>query len=261
VLTYHNDAESHLWGGITKLVAFVYGSLASILIRRAQAVVSSTRSYAETSVALKYSMNKLKIIPMGVDASRYDGFEPTVAEESLERNLLFVGQLKEYKGVEVLLDALFLLRSEGHFINVNIVGTGPVLENLKRKTKSLGIENNVRFLGSVSDRELMQLYATCDSLVLPSLNRREAFGIVLLEAMAAGRTVVASDIPGVNEVATMAGGFLARPNDARSLADSITKSLKNQRHPDDIRKVAQEHSWDKLAAKYEAVFEELITTE
>jgi len=123
----------------------------------------------------------------------------------------------------------------------------------------LGLEQDVLFLGNVSDTELMELYATCDSLVLPSLNRREAFGIVLLEAIAAGRNVVASDIPGVNEVASLGGGYLARPNDAQSLANSILSSLQNKRHPESIRMVAKELSWDKLAAKYLSIFEELVT--
>lgn len=264
VLTYHNDAESYEWGGLAKLAAYIYGSLVSFLIREASVVVSSTRSYAETSIALKYSMDKLKIIPMGVDHTKYSGLEQTdVLEEPAqemmrERNLLFVGQLKEYKGVGVLLEALYLLRAEGHPVNVDIVGTGTELESLRKKAKELGVEENARFRGKVSDAELRRLYETCDSLVLPSVGRREAFGIVLLEAMAAGRTVVASDIPGVNEVASKARGYLARPNDARSLADSIHSSFRSRRDPNEIRRVAAEHSWDKLASQYEAIFEDLV---
>ncbi|MDG7001924.1 MAG: glycosyltransferase family 4 protein, partial [Nitrososphaerota archaeon] len=164
----------------------------------------------------------------------------------------------EYKGVNVLLDAISIINSSGNKVNLTIVGTGPELENLKRKSRTLGIEGSTRFLGNVSDKELLRLYSTCDSVVLPSLNRREAFGIVLLEAMAAGKNVVASDIPGVNEIAAKGGGFLAKPNDARSLANSIMNSLSKKDRFAVVRKVAQDHSWDKLAAKYETIFHELI---
>lgn len=260
VLTYHNDAESHSWGPIARLAAFAYASLVSFVIRKANVVVSSTHSYADTSVALKLSLKKVQVIPMGVDSSKYDQAELDI-NDSASHNLLFVGQLKEYKGVNVLLDAISMINSTGNRVNLNIVGTGPELENLKRKAKTLGIENSAHFLGNVSDKELLRLYSTCDSVVLPSLNRREAFGIVLLEAMAAGKNVVASDIPGVNEVATKAGGLLAKPNDAKSLANSITKSFSRKNHFAMIRQVAQDHSWDKLAAKYDAIFHELIDSQ
>src|SRR5579875_180720 len=258
VLTYHNDAESDRWGRIAKVAAFVYSTLASAVIRRADVIVSSTRSYAETSPALKPSLDRLKVIPMGVDAEKYEQLDLTEKDDS-EHDLLFVGQLKDYKGVEVLLEAIYYLRLEGHNVKLKVVGTVPESGNLRRQARLLGLEQDVLFLGNVSDTELMELYATCDSLVLPSLNRREAFGIVLLEAIAAGRNVVASDIPGVNEVASLGGGYLARPNDAQSLANSILSSLQNKRHPESIRMVAKELSWDKLAAKYLSIFEELVT--
>ncbi len=257
VLTYHNDAQSQQWGPIARIAAFVYASLASLVISKVDAIVSSTYSYAATSVALKYSLNKLEIIPMGVDLTRYEGAESR-AVQNVKHNLLFVGQLKDYKGVNVLLEALSLLNSNARDFKVNIVGTGPELENLKQIAKNLQIEDSVNFLGNVSDLELTQLYLSCDSVVLPSLNRREAFGIVLLEAMAAGKTVVASDIPGVSEVAVKARGFLAKPNDARSLADSIVHSLTKRSHSEVIRRVAQDHSWDKHAAKYESLFQKLV---
>ena len=256
VLTYHNDAESREFGRLGRLAALVYSSIVSVVIRSVDVVVCSTLSYARTSPALKFSMNKLQIIPMGVDISRFEQFDFS-RDRNFEHTLLFVGQLKEYKGVAVLLEAISYMRSQGHLVRVNIVGMGPELENLKMKAKNLNIEESVSFLGNVSDKELLQLYSTCDSVVLPSVNRREAFGIVLLEAMAAGKTVVASDIPGVREIATMAG-YLAKPNDARSLADSILHSIGNLHHPERVRKVAYGFSWDALAAKYESIFKELV---
>jgi len=258
VLTFHNDAESEQWGRIARVASFVYSSLAAHIVCRADVIVSSTRSYAHTSPSLRYSLGKLKVIPMGVDAKKYEQIDEGLSNGA-EGNLLFVGQLKDYKGVEVLLEAIFILRSEGHPVRVNIVGTGPELINLRRQTTLLGINENVNFCGNVSDQELLKLYATCDTVVLPSLNRREAFGIVLLEAMAAGRTVVASDIPGVSEVAMKGNGFLARPNDASSLANSILDSIRNKRHPDTMRAVAEDHTWDKLASRYEAIFESVLS--
>jgi len=257
VLTYHNDAESEIWSPVAKLAAFVYSSIVSTLIRATDVVVCSTRSYAETSPALKYSLNKLQVIPMGVDFDRYSRIE-SLENANSEWNLLFVGQLKEYKGVEVLLKALFILRAEGVLINLDIVGTGPELPKLKSIVRLLHVEDCVHFLENISDHDLMKLYSSCDLVVLPSLNRREAFGIVMLEAMAAGKPVVASNIPGLSEVATMAGGLLAKPKDASSLAASILQSIKNKRRPEVMRYSVKQFTWDKLAARYEEIFCSLL---
>ena len=235
----------------------MYSSIVAPLIQTTDVLVCSTRSYAETSPALRYALNKLRVIPMGVDFEKYSKIE-SIENIDSEYNLLFVGQLKEYKGVEVLLKALFILGAEGIPISLNIVGTGPELPKLRNNAKLLGIEERVHFLENISDQDLMKIYSRCDLVVLPSLNRREAFGIVMLEAMAAGKSVVASNIPGLDEVASMGGGLLAKPKDASSLAASILQSLRNKKKPEAVRDSVKHFTWDNLALQYEKIFNSLV---
>src|SRR5207247_4329691 len=103
-----------------------------------------------------------------------------------------------------------------------LVGGGPELESLRRLAARLGVTDRVIFTDQVSREDLPPYFAACDLFVLPSVSRLEAFGIVALEAMASGKTVVVSDIPGVREVIEDGKeGLLADPVNPQDLAKKI----------------------------------------
>jgi rhamnosyl/mannosyltransferase len=92
--------------------------------------------------------------------------------------------------VEILLRALPGLEAE-----TVLVGDGPLRPSLEAMARELGVADRVRFAGDVADEDLLAWYHACDALVLPSISRQEAFGIVQLEAMACGRPVISTDVP------------------------------------------------------------------
>jgi rhamnosyl/mannosyltransferase len=102
-----------------------------------------------------------------------------------------VGRLVYYKGLEVLLDAMV----HCPLLRLALVGSGPLDQTLRARTRDRNLEQRVAFLGDVEDATLQAFYSACRFLVLPSTASSEAFGLVQLEAMAAGRPVIATNLP------------------------------------------------------------------
>jgi glycosyltransferase involved in cell wall biosynthesis len=257
VLTYHNDAETGQWGRTGRLAAVLYAAFALLAVDLVNVVVCSTRSYAETSPVLRYTLDKLQIVPLGVEMPKH---YPPVQTQGPRGpgHLLFVGQLKDYKGLHVLIEALSSLVKAGNDITLSVVGTGPESTRLESMTKELGLSERVVFHGNVPTDKLPEMYAGCDLLVLPSVSRREAFGLVVLEAFSAGKHVVASDIPGLNELVSRGGGTLAQPEDPASLADAILTALSRPDGAEGYRGFAESMSWDVAVEKYESMFLSLV---
>jgi glycosyltransferase involved in cell wall biosynthesis len=260
VLTYHNDAHLTNPSVIGGFVESLYSKFAIPTLAMADKIVSTTQSYAATSQVLRHFLKKVEVIPWGTDAvSRRRSPIPegsTLIGRDGKKRLLFVGQMKDYKGVNILLEAVARLNQNGHQVAADIVGDGPHLPSLKVTAKHLRRDGNVRFWGEVNDQILSQMYDYCDALVLPSLNRREAFGLVQLDAFAAGKTVVASNIAGVKDVAMMGNGYLARPSDVASLAENISLALKFPVESKHLQSVAEGLTWANTSKKYESLLSE-----
>jgi rhamnosyl/mannosyltransferase len=151
---------------------------------------------------------------------------PQTAKNDRRRELLFVGRLRYYKGVNYLLEALPLIPGA----HLTIVGTGPKEDEWKNLAKRLGLGERVRWMGDVPDDELAGYYEACDVFVLPCSERSEAFGAVQLEAMAAGKPVVSCDVnTGVawvnqNEIT----GLVVPPKSSEALAGAIMRLLEDE---------------------------------
>jgi glycosyltransferase involved in cell wall biosynthesis len=257
VLTYHNDAESTMEWGIAKAAAKVYAWFCLPIVGMADSIVCATDSYSPLSLVLKHLRGRIDVIPLGVDMARFakTGSRPT---SSGSKEVLFVGQLKEYKGVSFLIEAIAKLKRSGTNVTLSVAGDGPSFPRLKAMAETLGIKDSVRFLGNVGNTDLVDLYDSCDLVVLPSISRREAFGLVQLEASAAGRAVVASDIPGVSDITKKIGGYLAKPSDSDSLAFQIERALGVRHDPQKLKDAASTMSWDKVTEEYEELFMTLM---
>lgn len=145
-------------------------------------------------------------------------------EEAMERPYLFVGRLRIRKGVEVLLAALARLRGAGRTPALWVIGEGEHREALGEAARRLGVANQVRFLGRRSAGEVRWAQERCRALVVPSIY--EGMPLVILEAMAAGRPVIASRVSGIPEV-VMDGetGWLVAPENPPELADALEQAL------------------------------------
>ncbi|MGQ9707256.1 MAG: glycosyltransferase family 4 protein [bacterium] len=146
-----------------------------------------------------------------------------------EKQLLFVGRLVERKGVRYLIEAAATI-SRQHKIRVNIVGTGPLLPELKQLTHELHLDDTIIFHGQVSAEELQTHYQNCDVFVLPAVidskGDTEGLGVVIIEAMTHKKPVVASGVGGVTDlVINEKTGLLVPPQDSAALASAISRIL------------------------------------
>lgn len=204
VYTHHFDIDFPRLGA----ACAAYNWLTHRLARLADHVVVTTPSYAR----LVGAPEKTTVIPWGADR-----FAPADLDAKDDRfTVLFVGQLRPYKGVDVLIRAAARVPS----VRVLVAGRGPERARLEGLANDLDAQN-VQFLGPMSDKDIQQLYREAHVIALPSVSKLEAFGITLIEGMAAGCVPVAAALPGVSDVVADAGlTFPAR--DAGALASALS---------------------------------------
>jgi phosphatidylinositol alpha-mannosyltransferase len=200
----------------------------------------------------RYFPGDYKVIPNGVDAERYGRAVPVARWQDGTPNILFVGRFEPRKGVLDLLKAYRQIRRDGVESRLLLVGGGPQEREARRyvATRRLG---GVEFLGRVSDDEKVQLFRTADVYCSPATGR-ESFGIVLLEAMAAGAPIVASDIHGYKGVVRRGReALLVPPREPKELATAIERliveaPLAAEMSANGIQRAA-EFSWPRVTAK------------
>jgi glycosyltransferase involved in cell wall biosynthesis len=217
-VTYHADIIRE--GLVYLPFKLLYGPIQSLVLSRARRIFVTSPDYARGSKALCAFMDKVEVAPSFVDPAKYnpqvDGSK-LKAEHAGRKIVLFVGRLVPYKGVKHLIEAA----REISDADVVIVGDGPLRAELESQAKDLG---NVFFAGQVADPELAGYYGACDVLVLPSVTRQEAFGLVLVEAMSCGKPVVSSDFSGMPFVVGD-GGLLVPSGDSKALSRAISGIL------------------------------------
>lgn len=274
VLTYHNDLRA---SGLRGRVFSLYersAALASLRIARRVCVVS--HAHAESSDLLnrvsRDRPSSIVELPNGVDTRI---FHPNVDGRAMREKLgipatatvaAFVGVLDTAhqfsKRVDLLIDAIATLDDQD--LHLLIVGDGDMLSAYQRLANEMGIGDRTHFAGSVAHHNLPPYLAACDLLVLPS--DVESFGLVLIEAMACQRPVVASDLPGVRTVITDGvDGLLSEPGNARDVATKIQILVDN---PDQRRMmgiqgrttVEKRFAWTTIADRLEEIYEDVLSS-
>ena len=193
-----------------------------------------------------------KVIPNGVDVGRFANAVPIARWQDGTPNVLFVGRHEPRKGLLHLLKAHRILRKTGTESRLLVVGSGPQEREARRYVATRGLQG-VEFLGRVSDGQKAQLFRTADVYASPATGG-ESFGIVLLEAMAAGTPIVCSDIHGYKGVVRRGReGLLVPPRDAKELAIAISGLLRDPALRASMgaagRERAEEFSWPSVTAK------------
>ncbi len=260
VITYHADVVRH------RLLFPLYRPLVARTFSAARRIICTSSEYAASSKDLYECRDKCAIVPLGIDLSAFalrDGEGRAVEQRRARygnRIVLFVGVLRHYKGVDILLRAL----SDVHAQAV-IMGQGPKEQEWRTLGDKLGVTDRVTFLGPVSDAERRLLLHACDLLVLPSIDRREAFGISQLEAMACGKPVIASDLPTGVRLVNRDGvtGLLVPPGDHAALGRAMTRLLDDP----DLRarlghaakqRVEREFSAERMVERTRQVYQEAL---
>ncbi len=245
VYTHHSYIDIK---GLDPVVG-LYNRLHSRLLGLADHVVASTPTYA-LRLEGRSRESRVSAIRFGVDA---DQFRAPISKP--ERfNVLFVGQLRPYKGVDTLLRAWrYMDKSDLH-----IVGDGHERANLEAICKQLKLKS-VYFHGSASEKQLTQFYEDAHTLVLPSNRIAEAFGLVLLEGMSAGCIPVSSDLPGVADVVGTSG-YTFPVGNSEALAAVLIELQNNpkQRSQMSLQAVARSipTNWDYTAEAYYGIFQQ-----
>jgi glycosyltransferase involved in cell wall biosynthesis len=271
VITYHQDVILSGWMGLIE--KFMRHTIGYITMRAAHKLLFTTLDYGGVSYArkmLKGREDAIGELPNGVDLTR---FSPSEAPDLLEKRfklsskdqvVLMVAALDQahyFKGVPVLLKSLAILPSH---IKGIVIGEGDLRKVYEAQATELGIGNRIFFTGRVSDRDLPDFYRLADVTVLPSVSMGEAFGLVLLEAMACEKPVIASNLPGVRAVVNNGkDGLLVEPDNPEALADSLLTILND----DNLRqamgrsgraKVEASYSWDQIGVKLENIYRQVL---
>ncbi len=249
-----NVATFHAYGGWSP--AYEFGSRAlsgyADRLHGRIAVSAAARHFID-----RYFPGDYKVIPNGVDVDRFQRAVPVARWQDGTRNILFVGRFEPRKGVLDMLKGYRILRKAGCECRLLLVGGGPQEREARRYVATRRLRG-VEFLGRVSDDEKAQLFRTADVYVSPATGR-ESFGIVLLEAMAAGAPIVASDIHGYKGVVRRGReALLVPPRKPRDVAASVARLFQDRELSRRMavagRARAEEFSWPRVTAKVEEYY-------
>ncbi|MGB9662813.1 MAG: glycosyltransferase family 4 protein [Moorellaceae bacterium] len=236
-------------------------------------IVCSQHMREEVQGLFQVPADKIVVLPNGVVPAKFREVHPDAALRRRyalpqEKIIFFVGRLVVEKGVQVLLEAMPRVLASCPEAKLVVGGQGPMEGELKNRAWELGIAHKVCFAGYLDDRTRNQLYRLAEVAVFPSLY--EPFGIVALEAMAAGTPVVVSETGGLKEIVTHGvNGLRAFPGNAHSLADNLIALLKDPMLAARVKEggtrlVAEVYDWEKIARRtlqlYCTVYEEYRRT-
>ena len=185
VITWHANIKNSRWSWIGKY----YDPIIEQLLIIAETVVVTSPQLLDNSAILQRYKDKVKVIALSYNPKF---FNPLAFSKELrcgKKELLFVGKLRKYKGINYLIDAIVHLD-----VNLTIIGDGEEESALKLQVEKQGLGVKVQFLKNIDDDSLAFYYRNSDLFILPSINEAEAFGVVQLEALANGLPVINTNL-------------------------------------------------------------------
>lgn len=253
VITYHSDVVKQ------KAMLRFYRPLMKRVLNNASRILPTSDRYVQSSKFLRPLAGKCSVVPLSVEPDVFVGNEPLLPPAG-KPTLLFVGQHRYYKGVDTLIRALPDLD-----VRLIIGGDGPMRQEWEGLIDVLGVRQKVVFTGRVSDADLPKLYASADIFVLPANARSEAFGKVLLEAMASGLPCITTEVGTGTSFVVQNGvtGLVVPPKDPPALAKAVQRLLDDV----DLRRamgcsgrerVMSEFTPQKMLARIDAVYEAVL---
>ena len=236
---------------------FYINTLGRSVFRDATFVICLTESDAKEIRDYGCPLEKIRIIPNGVDVEKFKS-----CEEVMDDLIFWGGRFVPEKGLTFLINAFHLVVVKKPEVKLMMAGDGPLFSRIYDIVRQLGIEKNVVLKGRVPHSELPYLISAASICVLPSL--KEGMPYALLEAMACGKPVVGSDIPGINDVITHGeNGILVPPKNPKALADAIMllledENLRMKLGQNARRLMVEKYSWDTISEKIEKVYNEAL---
>jgi glycosyltransferase involved in cell wall biosynthesis len=234
----------------------------SFVINRVSKIIAVSTPLAERVRMLGAAAKNVVLIPNGVDTA---AFQQGVNNERFGYRLLWVGRLVSVKGLDFLVRAMLDVVSVFPEANLTLVGDGPLHADVNRTIAELGLEANIRLTGLVSHEQIPAYLAECDLFVLPSLS--EGLPLVLVEAMSAGKPVVASKVGGIPDVIVDSGdrktGYMVPPADSEALAQAIITMLSDSQQARTMGEngrtyIEKHYAWSIIAKETVALYRSLL---
>ncbi len=222
VCTWHSDIIRQ------RFLKPFYAPWEQLFLSRCNCILTTSEPLQHSSRALRRHQDRCQPLPLALPPKT----DSVIPQETVRRRyaiqhpmVLFVGRLVKYKGLPYLLHAMKEVPA-----HLYLAGEGPERHSLHRLVKENQLENKIHFLGYVSEEEKQALYCLANVFVLPSINRNEAFGYVLLEAMEAGCPVISTQLPtGVSFVNVHEEtGFVVPPHSEEALRNAILRIISDE---------------------------------
>ena len=256
ILTYHSDIVRQ------RILGRLYAPLMHRFLASVDRIVCTSPDYLASSPVLTRYRDRTEVIPIGIDPHTYPDVRPAtrakVQEEFGAGFMLFVGVLRYYKGLHILLEAL-----QGAGVRCVIAGQGPEDERLRKQAQRLGLDN-VAFAGRVDDETKVALIDASAAFVLPSYLRSEAFGVVLLEASMRGKPLISTNAGTGTSYVNVDGetGFVVPPQDADALRSAMQRladpALSEAMGKNAKRRFETEFTGNAMGAGYRRAYDELL---
>jgi D-inositol-3-phosphate glycosyltransferase len=246
------------------------------VLRLADKIVAATPAeQAQLQWLYRAETEKIVIIPPGVDTSRFypiptDEAKEFIGVQPCENLCLFVGRIEPLKGIDILIDALAILRQQGMEMCLSIIGGDPnggeegtnvEMERLQAIREKAGMQDFIAFLGKRNQDTLPYYYSAAEAVVVPS--QYESFGMVAMEAMACGTPVVASQVGGLAFlVQDNVTGFTVPVDEPAALAEKLailmTDPNLRQQMGEQAAEFAKEYAWEKIASRILKVYSAVL---
>jgi glycosyltransferase involved in cell wall biosynthesis len=257
IITYHSDTVRQ------RVLAALFDPWLHQALRRSSAIVATSPDYRNTSPVLAHYLDRCHIIPYGIALEQFERCEPAAVSEVRQRYgdrlVLSVGRLVYYKGFEYLIRAMQKVRGK-----LIIIGNGPLRTPLQELISNLKLGDKVILAGEIQNEQVTPYYHAADVFALASIARSEAFGIVQIEAMAAGLPVVNTGLDsGVPFVSLHEQtGLTVPPADPEALAAALNRLLDDQGLRQSLGRAArlrarQEFSLDRMISKTLALYQQV----
>ena len=271
IVTYHCDVTvSEKYYGISVPSFFVKGLektanvMARMLLKRADVVYNTTKTYADTSPVLKFVKN-VRHIPIGIFHDHIDEMQKKLGLTEKDKNprqILWLGRMAGNKGCDYMVKAMPKMLAKFPDLKLVICGDGEEKAHINALIDKFGIRKSIEIYGIVTFDKLVELFYKSLVYVFPSINRLEAFGIVQLEAFVNCTTVVASDIPGPNAVMDVGTtGLLVPKQDPDAIADAVMPLLANPQKAIEMGKagrklVETKYDWKRIVEQVVGLYKE-----
>jgi len=259
VITYHSDVVRQ------RVLLFLYKPMLWRVLARADRILPTSPNYIDTSPFLRQVADKCEVVPLGIDLEPFRNVDENVVSqlrrESSQPRLLFVGLLRYYKGVQYLIEAMSQVGA-----TLWVIGSGPMEAEWRGLAARRGVLDRVKFLGEVPNADLPAYYYACDLFVLPGSQRSEAFGAVQIEAMAAGKPVICTELGTGTSFVNLHGetGLVVPPRDSDALAQAINRLLADPalraQMGQKAKTRAQEFSKERMVERISRVYDQVLNS-